>query len=52
LTEAQRIVETWPGEYSESRPHRALGEKAPNEFARLPKALSRVGPKKPGRSVI
>jgi hypothetical protein len=26
-------LETWRGEYSESRPHRALGEKTPNEFA-------------------
>jgi hypothetical protein len=34
LTEAQRIVETWRGEYNESRPHRALGEKTPNEFAK------------------
>ena len=33
LTEAQRVVETWRGEYNESRPHRALGEKTPNEFA-------------------
>ena len=33
LTEAQRIVETWPGEYNESHPHRTLGEKSPNEFA-------------------
>jgi putative transposase len=34
LTEAQRIVETWRAEYNESRPHRALGEKTPNEFAK------------------
>jgi putative transposase len=34
LTEAQRIVETWRGEYNESRPHRALGEKTPSEFAK------------------
>jgi putative transposase len=34
LTEAQRIVETWHGEYNESRPHRALGEKASNEFTK------------------
>ena len=33
LTEAQQIVETWRAEYNESRPHRALGEKTPNEFA-------------------
>ena len=34
LTEAQRIVETWHGNYNESRPHRALREKTPNEFAK------------------
>ena len=34
LTQAQQIVETWRGEYNESRPHRALGEKTPNEFAK------------------
>ena len=34
LTEAQQIVETWRAEYNESHPHRALGEKTPNEFAR------------------
>jgi len=33
LTEAQQIVETWRREYNESRPHRALGERTPNEFA-------------------
>ena len=33
LTETQQIVETWRREYNESRPHRALGEKTPNEFA-------------------
>ena len=33
LTQAQEIVETWRAEYNESRPHRALGEKTPNEFA-------------------
>jgi putative transposase len=34
LTEAQQIVETWRAEYNESRPHRALGEKTPNKFAK------------------
>ena len=33
LTEAQLIVETWRREYNESRPHRALGESTPTEFA-------------------
>ncbi|MGB9450599.1 MAG: integrase core domain-containing protein, partial [Candidatus Acidiferrum sp.] len=34
LTETQQIVETWRREYNESRPHRALGEKTPHEFAK------------------
>jgi putative transposase len=33
LTEDGQIVDTWRGEYNESRPHRALGERTPNEFA-------------------
>ena len=33
LTETRQIVETWRREYNESRPHRALGERTPNEFA-------------------
>ena len=34
LTEARQIVEAWRAEYNESRPHRALGEKTPIEFAK------------------
>jgi putative transposase len=34
LTETCQIVDTWRWEYNESRPHRALGEKTPNEFAK------------------
>ena len=33
LTETRQIIETWRREYNESRPHRALGERTPNEFA-------------------
>ena len=33
LTEAKQIIEAWRQEYNESRPHRALGERTPNEFA-------------------
>jgi putative transposase len=33
LTEAKQIIEAWRREYNESRPHRALGERTPNEFA-------------------
>jgi putative transposase len=63
LTETQQIVETWRREYNESRPHRALGERTPHEFARKsrlaalslgckqPKTLSRLRTKKLGRSV-
>jgi putative transposase len=33
LAETRQIIESWRREYNESRPHRALGEKTPNEFA-------------------
>jgi putative transposase len=34
LTEARQRIESWRVEYNVSRPHRALGERTPNEFAR------------------
>jgi len=33
LAEAKESIEAWRREYNESRPHRALGERTPNEFA-------------------
>lgn len=33
LTEARQQIEAWRREYNESRPHRALGERTPSEFA-------------------
>ncbi len=33
LAEAKQLIELWRREYNESRPHRALGEQTPNEFA-------------------
>jgi transposase InsO family protein len=33
-TEAVKQIESWRREYNESRPHRALGERTPQEFAR------------------
>jgi putative transposase len=33
LAEARVEIETWRHEYNESRPHRALGERTPNEIA-------------------
>ena len=33
LAEARQIIEAWRREYNESRPHRALGERTPYEFA-------------------
>ena len=32
--DAARLIETWRQEYNGSRPHRALGERTPEEFAR------------------
>jgi putative transposase len=64
LTETRQIAEIWRREYNESRPHRALGEKTPKEFANeiaasrdfigLQTAANspRVGTRKPGRSVM
>ena len=34
LAEAKQLIECWRREYNESRPHRALGERTPLEFAR------------------
>jgi putative transposase len=34
LAEAKQVIELWRQEYNESRPHRALGEQTPSEFAR------------------
>jgi len=34
LAEARQRIESWRIEYNASRPHRALGERTPNEFAR------------------
>ena len=31
--EAKQMIEAWRREYNESRPHRALGERTPQEFA-------------------
>ena len=33
LAEAEGVIERWRREYNESRPHRALGERTPHEFA-------------------
>ncbi len=33
LEESKETIEAWQREYNESRPHRALGERTPNEFA-------------------
>jgi putative transposase len=33
LAEAKHLIELWRREYNESRPHRALGEQTPSEFA-------------------
>jgi putative transposase len=33
VVEAKVLIERWRREYNESRPHRALGEQTPNEFA-------------------
>ncbi len=34
VAEAKESIEAWRKEYNDSRPHRALGERTPNEFAK------------------
>jgi len=34
LADAKQIIEAWRREYNESRPHRAHGERTPNEIAK------------------
>ena len=34
IAEARQLIETWRQEYNESRPHRALDQRTPSEFAR------------------
>jgi putative transposase len=34
MTEAKENIEVWRQEYNETRPHRALGERTPNEFTK------------------
>ena len=44
-SEAKEIIEAWRREYNESRPHRALGEQTPNEFAcQVPASRDLTGP--------
>jgi hypothetical protein len=33
VNEAKEMIELWRREYNQSHPHRALGERTPNEFA-------------------
>ena len=46
LTEARQVIEAWRREYNESRPHRALGERTPNEFASQDAAKRNLGGEK------
>jgi len=41
LAEAKERIEAWRKEYNESRPHRALGERTPKEFAH---GIAAIGP--------
>ena len=40
ITEARQLIENWRREYNESRPHRALAQRTPSEFARQVAASS------------
>lgn len=50
LTEAKQIIEDWSREYSESRPHRSLGERTPSELTNPPKTRLESVTEKGGRS--
>ena len=51
LGEAKQIIEAWRREYNESRPHRALGERTPIEFAAQVGASPHLGASQtPGHS--
>jgi putative transposase len=48
VCEAKEIIEAWRRGYNASRPHRALGERPPNEFACQGVASRALtGPKRP-----
>lgn len=42
LAEAKQLIESWRKEYNESRPHRALKDRTPSEFASEYAASARV----------
>jgi putative transposase len=46
ITEAKRLIEAWGREYNESRPHMALGNKTPQEYA------SRISPSPPVKDSV
>lgn len=41
LQEARQLIENWRREYNESRPHRALDQRTPSEFARIDRGKPR-----------
>jgi putative transposase len=57
MQDAKRVIDAWRADYNESRPHRALGNQTPKEFAlaastsarskgeEKPETLSQTGPK-------
>ncbi len=42
LAEAKQLIEAWRREHNGSRPHRALGERTPNEFANLNQSKTNI----------
>jgi putative transposase len=51
IEDAREIIEAWRKEYNESRPHRALGERTPQEFAnRIAASRDLIGLQSPQNS--
>ncbi|MFZ0661592.1 MAG: integrase core domain-containing protein, partial [Acidobacteriaceae bacterium] len=51
LLEAKHIIERWRYEYNESRPHRALADRTPAEFASQIAANHDLAETKTGREL-
>jgi putative transposase len=51
LPEAKQVIEAWRREYNESRPHRALADRTPAEFASQIAASRDLAETKTGRSL-
>jgi putative transposase len=47
IAEAQRMIEAWRHDYNTVRPHCALGQRTPTQFARDTEGARRLSPARP-----